>query len=813
MRKASKTSDGMFSSSIKSNFFSRGITLNEIVEAIKTGKYRKQIDAIRLESDKKKRTKLKQELPVFTLGLSNDLKRGSSNLVHSSFLLLDFDYVEDTQSKKREIISDPEVCCCFISPSGNGLKVAYKLDEAITDSTFFSRIYKQLASLKGEKYGLVADHTSDALRLCYYSFDEEIFYNPNCDLLNLEELSKISSTEKRRTRGRKAQTNIKIPKTSGKSHKKSPKNHQVDEEFVVEILQFLVMHKISYIHWIKVAFYLCALDRGEELFIDFTVRNKHFSDTIENAKVKFAALKSAYNPVKYPPSIYRLVSIATNYGYQNKNFYYIDPESGSYHLIVSRFYLEFLPSIGIYYVSDRLIHLENNIYRYISQRQFKRIVLDGINALKISDIDKENLIMKVVANDSSIYTEGKMNYIEEITIEEMRDRKDNTNLIFSNCWVEVLKDNIKVKPLSELPKPVLFDQIIQRKFQLLDLDPHFGFNRFLMNITSTFSEGNWIKSQQKLESLKTAIGYLLNGYKDPTNAKAVIFIDELSEENIDLQSHGGNGKSLTANSLGHMLYHTTVSGKRLAKGNRFAMQCVVPGMRLVNINDIKKGYDFEDLYEMITDAFEVEKKGETSIIIPFEKSPKLLISTNRPIGEDDISTKRRKHEVEFSHYYGLDRKPMDDFEEVFFDDKYWTDDSWNKFYRLMIECIQLYLSKGLLVADTYSYYRIMIANTNRSFIEYCEKFQVETTYNKTDELEEYRRLFPSVSNTSAKKFKQYLDTFAKAKQWDIIHRSSNGKSLVEFSKKQTMTAIPEVSMRKPVELSQDDDSLDRELDS
>ena len=53
--------------------------------------------------------------------------------------------------------------------------------------------------------------------------------------------------------------------------------------------------------------------------------------------------------------------------------------------------------------------------------------------------------------------------------------------------------------------------------------------------------------------------------------------------------------------------------------------------RVVLISDLRKDWELEDYYNMISDGFTVEGKGKPVFTIPKKLAPKLLLSTNYTI--------------------------------------------------------------------------------------------------------------------------------------------------------------------------------------
>ena len=165
----------------------------------------------------------------------------------------------------------------------------------------------------------------------------------------------------------------------------------------------------------------------------------------------------------------------------------------------------------------------------------------------------------------------------------------------------------------------------------------------------------------RFNSLKSAMGCLMHGYKDPANAKAIIFIDE----RIGDGANGRCGKSLVGKAISHIRNSVRPDGKNF-KFDNFMFQSIKPDTAIIDFNDIKKNFSFENLFSIITDGMAVEMKNKDEIIIPFEYSPKILITTNYAIKGIDVSTVDRQFVLEFSDHYNENNKPIHEFGKNFF---------------------------------------------------------------------------------------------------------------------------------------------------
>jgi hypothetical protein len=179
------------------------VTLADVFEAIKGNEeLKKKIDLIRtIKDDKKRQDKKFEILPYFVIGEFKDNTRLNKNLISTQHMIFDYDHLGGKlKGKRKQLIEDPRVNFIFTSPSGDGLKVGYKLDNPITDFETFSAIYKYYANQLGLELGEKADKTSAASNPCYFSIDAEIYTRPDSQTLTTniskEDLDKFRTHSK-----------------------------------------------------------------------------------------------------------------------------------------------------------------------------------------------------------------------------------------------------------------------------------------------------------------------------------------------------------------------------------------------------------------------------------------------------------------------------------------------------------------------------------------------------------------------------------------------------------------------------------------
>jgi len=139
--------------------------------------YKPVFKQIRTEPDKAIRANLKKKnLFAMALGAVFLNSRTSTLLEASGLIVLDFDQIENLQEQKMKISCFGFVFSCFISPSGDGLKVVIKT--SCCSAIEYTILIKQLFKFFEKEFSLVADTSKQNINdLCFFSFDKDIYIN------------------------------------------------------------------------------------------------------------------------------------------------------------------------------------------------------------------------------------------------------------------------------------------------------------------------------------------------------------------------------------------------------------------------------------------------------------------------------------------------------------------------------------------------------------------------------------------------------------------------------------------------------------
>lgn len=173
--------------------------LLEVLQEIKSDKYQSEINSIRYalhKGDEKTAEEIKSNLLGFTTSGTFGESRTKANIVtYSQVICLDFDDIPQTEISN--LVTLVNGCrytfASFISPSNEGLKVFIKVNSNAEQHT---TVYNQIANFYKELSGYDFDaKCKDITRLCFVSYDAELFLNENATTFELKEEIKQTRTE------------------------------------------------------------------------------------------------------------------------------------------------------------------------------------------------------------------------------------------------------------------------------------------------------------------------------------------------------------------------------------------------------------------------------------------------------------------------------------------------------------------------------------------------------------------------------------------------------------------------------------------
>ena len=156
------------------------VELGKILEAIRSGKYRGKIAGIRnayTEGGKKQAGQLKKHLPSVLFSGHFYERKDKGIDQHSGVLVADLDELatERIEELRDRLAKDQHVLFCFLSPTGSGLKVGFRVpadDQRHSDS--FAAVAAHVERMYGEEIDPACKNLS---RLCFVSHDPDLYVN------------------------------------------------------------------------------------------------------------------------------------------------------------------------------------------------------------------------------------------------------------------------------------------------------------------------------------------------------------------------------------------------------------------------------------------------------------------------------------------------------------------------------------------------------------------------------------------------------------------------------------------------------------
>ena len=687
---------------------------------IKNGSSKDKVKLIRTEKDKTLRNRLKQDLPAICFSGMFTKRADDALKEHSGVICLDFDGFKtkkDILSYKEELTKNKFVFSVFISPSGNGLKVLVKIPK---DHENHVGYFKALEDYFNNPH--FDKSCKNISRVCYESYDPLIHINHEAKLWDKYEEHEYTPIDKFTSR---------------------PTIPINDENKIVERLMTWWTRKYGLVDGERNnnVFILAAAfnDFGVSKSLAAYVMNNFASRDFTRAEIQ-TTINSAYQQTqkfgcKYYEDEEKVFQVRQKLkrGVPKKEIRSQLVDSGIEDIVVSSvisqieedestkqfwsksdkgvitiihyLFKEFLEDSGYYKFCPEgsksfvFVKVTNNLIDHTNEEEIKDCVLNHLEAL--GDLQVYNYF----ADKTRFFKEDFLSMLSPVDVYFVSDTKDTAYLYYRNCAVKITKDSKTIIDYIDLGGYVWKDHVIDRDFIMCDVTDC-DFKKFIGNIS-----GNEIKN---ITSLESTIGYLMHGYKNTSYSPAII----LNDENITPNPEGGTGKGLFMNALSQMKKLVVIDGKSFNFEKSFAYQLVSADTQILCFDDVKKHFEFERLFSVVTEGITLEKKNKDAIKIPFSKSPKIAVTTNYVIKGEGSSHERRRFELEFKQHYSQFHTPFMEFKKLFFGD--WDENEWCQFDNYMINNLMFYLEHGLVKCDAKnSKIKKLIASTNADFVEWC----------------------------------------------------------------------------------------------
>jgi hypothetical protein len=420
---------------------------------------------------------------------------------------------------------------------------------------------------------------------------------------------------------------------------------------------------------------------------------------------------------------------------------------------------------------------EDKLISEYSDTEIKDMVINEIDATIKDNFVKQILIEDLYQHVSKYFKKDLLETVKSIDLLLLRDTKYESFLFYENGIVEVSKKNgVIIHEYKWLEKPIWKDQILKREYSSIKKVKQSVYEKFLWKVVKG--------DEDRMLAICSSIGYLMHRYKDKNNPRAIVLMDE----KVTDVPFGRTGKSLFGKALSYVRNSVRIDGKNYEFNNNAPFQDVSPQTEILEFNDVKKNFDFERLFSVLTDDMRVRYLYDKPYILKFEESPKIMLSTNFSINGIGDSYEARLFEIEFSDYYNARHQPKDDFHHIFFDD--WNDEEWNRFDNFIVECIELYLEYGLVEYKRKNILQKKLLNsTSPEFVDFMSMDVANRNYEKDKEnfYNDFKRLLGHENDLFGKcpvkknTFTRWLKIYTEYSGLKYEERKSDGKVYVKLS--------------------------------
>lgn len=774
-----------------------------VLKSIKDGACKEKCEKLRdWEVSDEEKDEIKKSLRSICFSGDFSERNDKALIRHSGLIVLDIDGLksEDLNEIKYLFVDWDFTYSVFVSPRGAGLKVLVRIsdDPEHHRLQFLSlkqhwdiKLAKFTSTIRNEKKlrdGTIKkkdDDQGDYLRVeidpsginvsrvCYESYDPEIYWNEDSE--HWDELYEETESEKEPVK-REIGTAQPLDLSSSDIIERLEKWLQKRDSYYEG-------NRNNYIYKLASAFCRYGITKSEaESYIlhnygDYSKRDAKItiSSAYKSSQNIFGSAFFEQTEEKKPDRVKDK---------QNSDKEIEDKELGVFWgwdgrkiSIHADKILKFINAMGFYTyrfdgnVSDvEFVRVKNKIVEFVGIKDIKDAVLkhvaqyNEVNAKTAED----HLLMK-----PRYFDKGFLNALPELQIEDVRDKRNEIYLFFedkdgSGYFYSITKNEVKKKSLLDMPSAHVWKSHLAReKFQSFESD--FLESDFVRFVERSSGGGD------RFEALCTSIGYLMHTYKLPSMAKLVYLFDGAMGE-LDGEANGGTGKNLVLKCLEYCRTVVNIDGKDFDPKNKHKFESVREDTQLVFIDDYEG--DTKELFAKITGTFSYKKMYQSEIQVPFEKSPKIAISSNKAPKGISSSYIRRTVGIEFSNYYNEDKTPRDEFGRDFFSDE-WGQKDWDALYSFLIFCAQKYLKEGVKeVESSNTKEKQLVRNTSQEFAEWILNVDVDLTEDWNGR-EIFKRFLSDLDPNEAKHLKVqifygYVRTFCKIYGYKLYESKATG---------------------------------------
>lgn len=687
------------------------LTLEQLIEGIRSGTWRKPIEAAR-KATVANYKRLKGQLPAVTISAllrSRDGEMQRKLIRHSGFICVDVDHKDNTKLKVTDTV-DKEALAQFISPSGRGLKIIYHC-KPTEDPAIHRRTYDAIMQrLKHKGIKITLDPVvKSVVSLQYVSYDPHVYYNPKTKLI-IKPLAPVKRKEVKINPDAIAELNEYIDALG----KKDITAKYEDWLNVMFGLSYSLgeagrepMHRIckQYPHYSESEcdekYDGCLDDVGADSPITISTVFQLLAEGMP--KVEATRLHKKYSRThavglgeeikEDAPELAGLVKFRLFLfkAKKDKEGDVVDLEPCKLNLLA---FEALLVRLGFKRYEKMLVQVKDNIVDVVDvpsvlYQVTRHIEGEGDYEFKYKDMmykfSVEDLLYRWMEIRAQGTTANQINAAIPVWVPNLlKDTMHESFIPYKNGVVRVDKNAIRLVPYSQMTAQIWRERILNRDYRL---DRTRGmFEEFFANV---LGKGANLKHRSRSPEFKRSVwyyGYMLHAIKRQSTARAWLLYD------VKAGNNGRSGKTILGTAVGCIRSVAVVDGKRTDLNDRFAFQNVKPWTDVIFIDDPDKRASLGPLFNMISGTTQTESKGKDLL----EKSLKIMIGSNWVLELIGSSEKGRQFISQLSDFYAMYAKDHETIQPIvdmhgkeFFTD--WNEQDWNRFDTFSTKALQSHL--------------------------------------------------------------------------------------------------------------------------
>jgi hypothetical protein len=423
-----------------------------------------------------------------------------------------------------------------------------------------------------------------------------------------------------------------------------------------------------------------------------------------------------------------------------------------------------------------IVKVDGNIVSPVNIGYLLEFTNDYIKT-NVKDQSLQCNIMNSFHMKMSLFSDKNVKLLKTLPLNFISDTPTRGFLFFRNGVLEITRDAVQLKDYSDFDDYIWEKSIIPFNFTVVDFDTLKEKSDFMIFLGDLSVVADPEKSASRIDSLMSALGYLIHREKNPATTKAIIIMDMF----VNGLANGGSGKTLLMNAIGKVRNLSIIDGKFYDQREWFSMSSVDLGSEVLLFDDVGLNFQFEQIFSLITTGMLVRRKHRDNQYLPFDKAPKIAITTNYAINGDSSSRRRRKMEFELTPTYSSEWSPREKFGRNFFDG--WQEEDWNLFFNVMAHCLKVFLKNGLIESEGVNLHLTkLISKTCEEFVEWVDTaVQPEIQYGKKALYDKYLSAYPEYkTKVKQRDFTFWLRSWGEYKNYQITESHSGDVRTIIF---------------------------------